>query len=488
MTYRTDQESSNEMPASKRARLDEDYCTTKRTEELTHKIHDLAVSFPELKYIINLSDLSKLVEPAVVKYKHEVEAEKSRQQNEKNSLIYKIPDEILKSCFSFVGRGNFLLVAPVSKKFHQMYKKMAKPCNPCEYHRNGDPTCQTYHSMAASNLSTAKYCLDLLASCNKYDSEEERVKIFVEAAYKGQTEILELARHFDISYFWKEDENYCQLLRRPIEKIAKLGNLNVLKFLKNNFNMHFALPIASRGAAFGGQIHILKWLKEKKILYDIKDDDQEDTLCYSALAGGQLETLQWIRKEGFKLNERLVRPRPPFELGNMATAIKSGNIELIRYCKDQGFSFEDRSFYHPDQCDCLAIKTGNMALIRYCSEIGLDFTERVLDCSSEYITVEALEFLRSKTLTLSSETIKHAAELNQFDVLKYAHENGLEWSVDTWQRCMSQKPCINMDMLHYLYEKNCPWNPYLDLKIINDAMDRPRILEFIFSKKLVQSS
>lgn len=98
-------------------------CTTKRTEELTHKIEDLAESFPELKYMIDLSgDLSKIVEPAVIKYKYELEAEK----NEENSLIYKLPDEILKSCFSFVGRGSFLLVAPVSKKFHRIYKKSSK--------------------------------------------------------------------------------------------------------------------------------------------------------------------------------------------------------------------------------------------------------------------------------------------------------------------------------------------------------------------------
>lgn len=288
MTPRTDQDSSNEAPASKRARIEDDSCTTtKRTEELAHEIQKLAKSFPELKYIIDLTDLSKIVEPAVVKYKHEAATEK----NKKSSLIYKIPEELLKNIFSFVGKGSFLFVAPVSRKFHQMYKTTVKECN---YYICDD----TYYSTAACNVSTAKYCLDIIGcrGTREDDYRKNMAKIFVQAAYKGRIEILKLAHHFDISYFWnRSDSCQFQLLGSPIERIAELGHLNVLQFLHDTFNMHFALPIASRGAAFGGQIHVLKWLQDNDILYDIKNG-QEDTLCYSALAGGQLDTLKWLRK------------------------------------------------------------------------------------------------------------------------------------------------------------------------------------------------
>lgn len=436
---------SIEIPASKRARVEEDeeadmLCTTKRTEELKHKIQNLAKSFPELKYIIDLSgDLSKIVKPAVIKYKYELEAKK----NEENSLIYKLPDEILKTCISFVGQGNFLLVAPVSKKFHHTYKKIFKG----EYDE-----WRTYYSVAASNVSTSKYCLDIMkgykdSSC--YSHRENMAKFFVQAAYKSQIDTLKLAHHRDISYFWNEDNEIQSLLRRPIEKIAELGHLNVLQFLHDNFNMRFALPMASRGAALGGQIHILKWLKENNILIDIKDG-QKDTLCYFALAVGQLETLKWLRQEGFNLSERIIKEKSPFEQGVMAAAIKSGNIELIRYCKDLGFSFEVQSSSRRQQCDCLAIATGNIDVIRYCSDLGCEFTVRVLDCVFEHITMDSLIFLRGKSLLWSSETINKAAESNQFELLKYAHENGSEWSQETWQFCLKQKPRINWDIVHYL--------------------------------------
>ena len=472
--------SSNEAPASKRARMeDEDlFCTTKRTEELTHKIQDLAKSFPELKYIIDLPDLSKIVEPAVAKYKNEVATE----QNEKNSLLYNVPDEILKSCFSYVGKGNFLLVAPVSKKFHHMYKTIIK--GDYDSFSKGDKW-HTYYSIAAKNVSTAKYCLDIIG----FDSGAwyfgySPSQIFVEAAYKGHIEILKLARDLDtFSCFWSEDDDEIGLLRRPIERIAELGHLNVLQFLHNKFNLHFALPMASRGAAYGGQIHILKWLKDNNILYDFKEG-QKDTLCYSALAGGKLDALIWLRQQGFNLSERLIKRNSPFHLGNMATAIETGKIEMIEYCNDLGFSFEVQSSYTSRQCDCLAIATGNIELIRYCSEIGLEFTERVLDYSYKYVTLDSLKFLRSKSLSWSPETIEHAAKLNQFDVLKYAHENGCEWSSETWGCCMKQKPRINMDMVQYLHENNCPWEPVLNLNDVNDKTDRIRILEFIFTKKL----
>lgn len=465
--------SSKELPTKKRARVeDEDlFCTTKRTEELTHKIQDLAKSFPELKYIIKLSNLSKIVATAAVKYKNEV-------KNEKDSFIYKMPDEILKSCLSFVGKGSFLLVAPVSKKFRHVYKTTFKGDHRDEW--------LTSYSKATITVSTAKYCLDVASKKDKwcYSPREKRVKIFVQAAYKGQIETLKLAQHLDISSFWDEDEDMRLLLRRPIERIAKIGHLNVLQFLHDNFNMHFALPMASRGAAFGGHIHILKWLRDNDILYDIKDG-QNDSLCYSALSGGQLETLKWLRKEGFNLSERLITARSPFEIGNMAAAIKTGNMRLIEYCKDLGFSFEVSSCYRRQQCDCLAIETSNIDLIRCCSEIGLEFTERVLDCAYKHVTVDIFKFLRSKSLPWLSETIDHAAELNQFDVLRYAYENGCEWSSGTWQKCMKQKPCINWDMVQYLHENNCPWEPTkLHLNGVNDASDRLKMLEFIFSKKL----
>ncbi|GFH57003.1 hypothetical protein CTEN210_13479 [Chaetoceros tenuissimus] len=478
MTSRKDHE--NEAPTRKRARVEDHYCK-KRLEQLTHKIQDLAESFPELKYIIDISNLSKIVEPAVIKYKHEVDAKK----NEKNSLIYRMPDELLKSCFSYVGKGSFLLVAPVSKKFHHMYKTLFKG----DYDRfNKASKWHTFYSTAATDLSTAKYCLDVVGckETREYYKRDIMAKIFVQAAYKGQIDIIKLADHLDFSYFWnKEFDSILRLLRRPIEKIAELGHLNVLKFLHENFNMHFALPMASRGAAFGGQIHILKWLKENKILYDLKQHVQRDTLCYSALAGGQLETLKWLRKEGFNLSERVIIHESPFEIGNMATAIKTGNIELIKYCKDLGFNFEIQSHYIDERDDCLAIMTGNIDLIRYCSEIGCEFTERIWEFAYEHVTVEILEFLRSKSLPWSSKIINRAAEFNQFDVLKYAHENGCEWSKEAWQRCMKQKPCINWDIVHYLHEKKCPWEPDLDLQEIKGAEDRLRVLQFIFSKKLL---
>ncbi|GFH57005.1 predicted protein [Chaetoceros tenuissimus] len=41
-----------------------------------------------------------------------------------------------------------------------------------------------------------------------------------------------------------------------------------------------------------------------------------------------------------------------------------------------------------------------------------------------------------------------------------------------------------MDMVQYLHENNCPWEPEIDLNDISDKSDRTRILEFIFTKKL----
>ena len=123
-----DQNSPNNAPLRKKARVEVEEYTTKRTDELTRKIQNLAKEFPEMKYVIDLSDLQKIIEPAVVSYQHDVEVARKMKENEANSPIYMLPDEMIAKCFSYVNKGSYLLVAPVSSKFYNVYKAMLNDC------------------------------------------------------------------------------------------------------------------------------------------------------------------------------------------------------------------------------------------------------------------------------------------------------------------------------------------------------------------------
>ncbi|GFH56991.1 hypothetical protein CTEN210_13467 [Chaetoceros tenuissimus] len=495
--------SPNEAPVRKKSRVEEvkEYVTIERTDALTQKIQDLANEFPEMKYVLDLSDLQMTVGSAVVKYQQEVEVDKKRQENETNSPIYVLPDEMIANCFSYV-KGSFLLVAPVSIKFCNVYKAMLKDIDkkigkttnevdaiddhytinqyytikdrfPVPEKDSKNKLHKTTYENAAASFSTAKYCLENLS-----EERYEREKLFSTAALKGRLDVLKLANHVDILHFWDCNSGYSKQ-NRPIGEIAQAGHLHILQSLKDDFNMGLLLHHACRGAALGGQIHILKWLKSFDCLRD-NFENREDNLCHLALWSGQVEALKWLRKEGFRFTELR-------DGVNMIRAIRSKNIEMISYCILEGFGFKNASFF-----DIEAIKTGDMNVVKFCFENGCEFSSKALSYAARRNLVDVCKYLRSKSLQWEPNAVRDVIESKSLQMLKFAHENGCEWSQDTWHYCMRQKGGINWDMMNYLHEKKCPWNTLTtygelcpDSKLVSSPLSEPqKVVEFIISKKL----
>ena len=473
----------NEAPVRKKARVLEDIedfrTMKKRTEALTRKIQDLAIEYPELKYILDLSDLQKIIEPAVTKYKYEVQSDKKRQENEATSPIYVLPDEMIAKCFSYL-KGSYLLVAPVSIKFYKVYKAIyadTQITNEVAPHvfeidiSNNMPEkkiCKTTFEVAATNTSTAKYCLEKLK--HERSSRDKRKKLFRAAALKGRLDVLKLAKRVDILHFWDYDEES----KRPISEIAQAGHLHILQSLKNDFNLgDFLAANACLGAVSGGHIHILEWLKSIDCLRDF-----DTKLCYTAMWFGQLKTLKWLRSEGFDASQ--LNRRNAY----MTCAIWSKNIDFISYCKEEGFNF-NRDHSH----DIAAIKTDDMDVVKFCFENGCEFSSEALSIAAARNLLDICKFLRSKSVQWAQDAMEYVLQSKSLDMLKFAHEDGCVWSQETWKYCMLVNEGINWDMMNYLYDKKCPWKAS-NVKIAEEGFlmitetEQLGLVKFIISKKL----
>ncbi|GFH56189.1 hypothetical protein CTEN210_12665 [Chaetoceros tenuissimus] len=502
-------EQDQDMPLKKRAKVElplEDYCT-KRTNELTQKLEEVARDFPEMKHVLNLSNLFKTIGPTVRKYKQEVEAEKRRLENEDRSGIYKmLPDEMLSRCLSFVGRGHYIFVGSVSKRFRQAYKDVfanEKEEEACRFNQSaeidnegfyasdedsstderegdlsaikkeGEEVCKTFYQVAASNVSVAKYCFDNQSVAKRRDRE----KILFHAAMKGRVKIIKSAKHWDILSFWQRIEHSFISPRPPklkfrIELIAEAGHLNILQCLKDYFDMHLGLYKASRGAVTGGHLHILKWLKEIDCLREGRDDDN---LCHFAIASGHVEVLKWLQEQGIPFHRQKQYGRNESEL--MTMAIKSQNIEMIAYCQQHGLEF--RLGWH-SKC---SIETNNIHVVKYCHENGCEITDATAECAASIANLDIWKYLRSRSIPWHPTTTEYAAALNRFDLLKYAYEDGCEWSPGTWNGCIKEQKSINWDLMNYLYDKKCPWNPSFEISLIQNELDRAKFLNFLVEKK-----
>lgn len=59
------------------------------------------------------------------------------------------------------------------------------------------------------------------------------------------------------------------------------------------------------------------------------------------------------------------------------------------------------------------------------------------------------------TDVLDARTISKAAQNGHLDVIKYARENGCEWSADTFSEASTE---WHLDTLKYAREHGCPWD------------------------------
>jgi len=81
-------------------------------------------------------------------------------------------------------------------------------------------------------------------------------------------------------------------------------------------------------AAMGGQIRVLKWLRERDCpMY------RNEWTCYRAARGGHLEVLQWLREEGC-----------PWDSDTCKEAAANGNFEVLRWAIENGCPYEELYF------------------------------------------------------------------------------------------------------------------------------------------------
>ncbi len=110
--------------------------------------------------------------------------------------------------------------------------------------------------------------------------------------------------------------------------LAKSGDLELfLICLKSGCILHHSVPIA---VAYKSHIHVLSWLNENGLI--IKDIGPK--ICYSAARSGNIETIKYCKDE-LQLD---------WDSKTILNAVISGNLEMLIWCVEKGCEWNDDVF------------------------------------------------------------------------------------------------------------------------------------------------
>ncbi|GFH53184.1 hypothetical protein CTEN210_09660 [Chaetoceros tenuissimus] len=341
-----------------------------------------------------------------------------------------LPPEVMNSIFTYVGKGNFCFICPVSKDFCYNYVTMDiiedKYAHKLDFLLAVDRNKVTTVDAASSSLVLAEHCF-----LNAPDRFQE--KLFRMASRNGRQDIVTMAAQIsgvDINDW------ICQYV---IEEITKKGDLDMLVLLKEkglNISSWLWLYHIIKESALHGHLDILRWLHQmKENIFRL-----EDILFQFAAEGGHLNIIKWGIDAEYAFNKDTY-------INHAAT---SGNLELVKWFRNQDISWNTRTSFY-------AVRSGNLELLQYLHDNGCVFTshafkEAVRRLEKEKV-MEIFKWLRQQSVPWDEKTCRFAARRGILDALIYARTHGCPWDHRTIEEAVQYG---HIDVVKYCLENDCP--------------------------------
>jgi len=102
----------------------------------------------------------------------------------------------------------------------------------------------------------------------------------------------------------------------------------VLKWLETK-GLSIDISDCGNKAAFHGQLHLLKWLREERGLELLLGDMYDYAIEY-----GHLHIMKWLKKQ-----------EVDWDPGNFAKAAEKGNLEVLQWLHNEGFPWDESPWY-----------------------------------------------------------------------------------------------------------------------------------------------
>lgn len=165
---------------------------------------------------------------------------------------------------------------------------------------------------------------------------------------------------------------------------------------------YFNLSASWAGAAKGGQLSLLRWLKEQDEPYD----EMYGSLCSLAVDSGSLEVIKWLREDGVDWGE-----------GFLFRVTRAKNPEILEWALANGCQLDSNAIAG-------AAFVGDLQTIDWLALKGAPLSEYATSCGVVG-GLDTLKHLREVHACPWSEEITiQAASMGALDTLRWAIDNG----------------------------------------------------------------
>ncbi|GFH53336.1 predicted protein [Chaetoceros tenuissimus] len=205
---------------------------------------------------------------------------------EPSATMNDLPSEVMKNIFSFVGKGNYCFVAPVSKDFCFNYLTM----DVIEDKFAHKMDCQL--AIGRNKFTTAaaaSFSFELAEYCFFKAPEKFQEQLVRKAVRKGKVDIVEIGLAMGVDL--KKTLLYVE--GGVLQDVVKHGSLEMLKFLigKDVDVKSETFNILETAATYD-QLAILKWLYRNKFI-PFSNGHYGDFVLMTAARFGKFAIVEW---------------------------------------------------------------------------------------------------------------------------------------------------------------------------------------------------
>ena len=164
-------------------------------------------------------------------------------------------------------------------------------------------------------------------------------------------------------------------------------------------------------AALGGDMEAVRWLREIS-----KEHSWDKQSCKGAAEGGHLDVLKYLRKKRCEWDETTC-------LG----AAKGGHLDVLKYARKHGCPWDDRTCTN-------AAWGGHLDMLKYAHENGCPWDETTCLFAAKGGHLDVLKYAHKNGCPWGVMTCFYAAFGGHLDVLKYAREKRCPWDKNSCLR------------------------------------------------------
>jgi hypothetical protein len=165
---------------------------------------------------------------------------------------------------------------------------------------------------------------------------------------------------------------------------------------------------------------------------------------------GHDDIVQWATTNGCPVNFLVY-----------AAAAQHGNLPMLEWIDEHRASLQYEDDWWPVRHENIcasAAASGNIEVLKWCLDKGYSWDSRTCASAASHGHLHVLQWARDKGCPWYEDTCSNAAMWGRFEILKYAQSNGCPWDAETTLAAATHNRLV---ILKWVQSMGCPWHKRL---------------------------